>query len=229
MWATWDNVRDVVIQIQTSGGSVLRSWTFDYGISDLPIYEFWDYFCVLNRNSIGLILGAGNGRWGEWVIPVNREFLECHLVEASEGTFRQLVETYEGNPKIKLHNKLVTADGLDCKFYEGQHSDGLNTTNFEYLKKIDSTANENFTWKKSVSIRDLISEIGPVNWIRMDLEGIDFDIIKSLDLEFIRSLRMLQYEHFHLQEEKREEIDSIMIPLGFTKLVYNIDTIYVKF
>lgn len=59
MWATWDNVRDVVIKIQTSGGSVLKSWTFDYGISDLPIYEFWDYFCVLNRNSIGLILGAG--------------------------------------------------------------------------------------------------------------------------------------------------------------------------
>jgi len=63
----------------------------------------------------------------------------------------------------------------------------------------------------------------------MDLEDIDFDIMKSLDLEFIRSLSMLQYEHFHLQEEKREEIDSIMIPLRFTKLVYNIDTIWVKF
>jgi len=173
--------------------------------------------------------GCGNGRWGEWVVPVNRESLECHLVEASENTFRQLVETYGGNPKIKLHNKLVTVDGLDCKFYEGQHSDGLNTINFEYLRKIDSTADENFTWKKSVGIRDLISEIGPINWLRMDLEGIDFDIMKSLDLEFIRSLSMLQYEHFHLQEEKREEIDSIMIPLGFTKLVYNIDTIWVKF
>jgi hypothetical protein len=166
---------------------------------------------------------------GEWVIPVNRESLECHLVEASESTFCQLVETYGENPKFKLHNKLVSTDGSDYKFYEGEHSDGLNTINFEYLKKIDSSANENFTWKKSVCINDLISEIGPINWLRMDLEGIDYDIIKSLDLEFIQTLTMLQYEHFLLQEEKREEIDSILIPLGFTKFVFNIDTIYVKF
>jgi hypothetical protein len=64
MWAHWENARDVQISIETNDGVVLRSWNYDYSIGNLPIYEFWDYFCKLNKNSIGLILGAGNGTWG---------------------------------------------------------------------------------------------------------------------------------------------------------------------
>lgn len=228
MWATWDYIRDINASVVTSDGILLKEFNYNYENEDLLIYEFWDYFCKINKNTTGLILGAGNGNWGEWVIPVNREGIKCHLVEASKKTFSKLSDTYKNSEKMSLYNDVITVDGLDCNFYEGEHSDGLNTTNFDYLKKIDSSARPVSEIRKSKSIDDLLNEIGKVDWIRSDIEGSDYDIIKKIPSEVLKNLIMLQYEHYHLSDEKRSDIDSIMIPLGFKKLVYNIDTIYYK-
>ena len=39
---------------------------------------------------------------------------------------------------------------------------------------------------------------------------------------------MIQYEHLYLSDDKINELDNIIIPLGFKKITYNIDTIYTK-
>ena len=228
MWASWDEIRDVNSSVETCDGFVLKEFNYNYESEDLLIYEFWDYFCKINKNSCGLILGAGNGTWGEWVIPVNREEMNCHLVEASRNTFNKLSETYKNSKKMVLYNDVITIDGLDCNFYEGDHSDGLNTTNFDYLKKIDNNAKSTYELRKTKSITDLLNEIGKVDWIRTDIEGSDYDIIKKIPIEYLKNLIMIQYEHYHLSDNKRKDIDNILLPLGFKKLIYNIDTIYYK-
>lgn len=228
MWATWNEIRDVNALVETSDGVVLKEFKYKYESENLLIYEFWDYFCRIHKDTCGLILGAGNGTWGEWVIPVNRENIKCHLVEASRGTFNKLSETYKNSKKLILYNDVITSDGLYCNFYEVEHDDGLNTTNFDYLKKIDSDAKPTFELRKTKSILDLLNEIGKIDWIRIDIEGSDYEIIKKIPLNYLKDLIMIQYEHYHLSDDKRNDIDDIFLPLGFKKLIYNIDTIYYK-
>jgi FkbM family methyltransferase len=227
MWASWDNIRDINATVYTNDDIILKEFKYNYENEDLIIYQFWDYFCRTNKSKSGLILGAGNGTWGEWVIPINREGIKCHLVEASKKTFSKLSDTYKNSKQMTLYNYVITKDGLDCKFYEGD-DDGLNTINLDYLKKIEIDSNPSFEIRKTKSIEDLLSEIGKVDWIRIDIEGSDYDIIKKIPIDYLEKLIMLQYEHYHLSDEKREEIDSIILPMGFKKLVYNIDTIYYK-
>ena len=229
MWSTWNWFRDVNASVETCNGIVLKEFNYNYEIEGLLIYEFWDYFCTINKNSIGLILGCGNGTWGEWVVPVNRENMICHLVEASRDTFQNLTETCKDSKNFILYNDVITTDGLDCNFYEGIiNGDGLNSTNFEYLKKIDGGENLKSELRKTKSITDLLKEIGKVDWIRLDIEGSDYDILKKIPREYLENLIMIQYENYHLSEEKKQEIDNIILPLGFRKLVFDIDIIYYK-
>lgn len=227
-WASWNSIRDVNFRVVTKNDIILKEINYDYSNENLDIYEFWDYFCRINKKSTGLILGAGDGTWGEWVIPVNREKINCHLVEATDSTFLKLKEAYSYNFNFKLHNYLISIDGLEYKFYEGDHDDGLNTINHDYLKKINGEVSSNFVIKKSKSILELLKEIGKIDWIRVDLEGIDYEILKKIPTAYLKSLIMIQYEHLYLSDDKINELDNIIIPLGFKKITYNIDTIYTK-
>ena len=231
MWATWSGknvIRDVTAIVTTSQNIILKEFKYNYEHENLLIYEFWDYFCRINKNTCGLILGCGDGTWGEWVTPVNREGIKCHLVEGSKKTFDKLSKTYQNDTKMTLHNDLITVDGLNCNFYEGGYTDGLNTTNFDYLKKIDPNANSIFNLTKTKSILNFLDEIGKIDWIRLDIEGSDYEIIKAIPKKYLKNLIMVQYEHYLLPDSKRFEIDEILLPMGFKKLIYYIDTIYYK-
>lgn len=228
-WATWDGVRDINATVSTNDGIVLKEFNYDYSRENLQLYEFYDYFCRINKKSTGLILGAGNGTWGEWVIPVHREGIFCHLVEGSEKTFEQLKKAYHNKNNFSIHNTIITSDGRNCEFYEVGHHDGLNTVNLDYLKDADRDSNSlTRNIKTSKSIVKLLEEIGKVDWIRMDLEGADYEVITSIPKEIIESLVMIQYENLGMSLEKRNHIDSIILPLNFRKIEYDIDTIYIK-
>jgi hypothetical protein len=233
MWSTWSGknaIRDVTAIVTTSQNIVLKKFEYNYENEDLLIYEFWDYFCRINKNTCGLILGCGDGTWGEWVIPVNREGINCHLVEGSKTTFEKLSKTYQNNKKMTLYNDVITVDGLDYNFYEGGFENGLNTINFDYLKKLDPNANSTFEIIKTESISNFLDKIGKVDWIRLDIEGSDYEIIKAIPKKYLESLIMIQYEHYLLSEDKKIEIDEILLPMGFKKIknIYNIDTIYYR-
>jgi hypothetical protein len=63
----------------------------------------------------------------------------------------------------------------------------------------------------------------------MDLEGIDFKLILSIDEENLKNIKMVQYEHLFLTEEKLSKVDFFMTKNGFDKkIMFDIDTIYIK-
>lgn len=227
-WAGWNGVRDRNFKVLTKENIVLKQVNYDHSIENLELYEFWDYFCIINNKTVGLILGAGDGTWGEWVVPINREKIKCHLVEASDSTFDKLKKVYDNNPNFILHNSLISTDGSDYKFYQGMHENAFNTINHDFLIKNINGASCDFVLKKSKNILELLYEIGKIDWIRIDLEGIDYDIIKKIPNFILKSLILIQYEHLNLSEDKRKEIDDIILPLGFIKKIYDIDTIYIK-
>ena len=230
MWASYPGTRDLNFAVRTKQGILLREKMYSYSDENLELYEFWDLFCRINPNSVGLILGCGDGEWGEWVTPVNRERIRCHLVEASTYTFARLNKLYGGKDHVVLHNLVITENGGEVDFFEYfEQGSGLNTTNIEYLKKIDPSASSlSPNSRNSVSLYSFLSSIEKINWMRIDLEGIDADLILSLPVDFLTALDMVQFEHYHLESIYLDKIDNIFIHSGFKKMVHNIDTIYIK-
>lgn len=229
MWASFPNKKDIKITVETIDGIILEEKKYHHSVHGCPIYNFWDYFCKMNKDSVGVVFGAGDGTWGEWVLPVNREKIKCHLIEANENDFKKLFSIYGTNLQYKLYNHLITTNGGECEFYIIKNNDGIHTTNLEYLNEWVGGGYEYNTLKKdSVSIKNFLSDVGQVDWIRIDLEGIDYDIIKEIPTEFLKNLKFLQFEHWGLSIDKSNELDNIFYSFGFKKLLHKIDTIYYK-
>lgn len=231
-WRKYYGFRDKNFRVVTKNNKILRELKYDYkketySPSAQRLYEFWDYFTKLNSDSVGLILGAGDGSWGEWVKGVLENNVRCYLVEGSEKWF-ELLKLYQSDKKnLKLLNYLISLDGGEYDFYD--FSNGENSISEEYLLRQGiETQNLEPTKRKTKKFSDLLNEIGIVNWIRFDLEGIDFGLVMSLELDKLPSLMMVQYEHLNLEIEKRNMIYEKFSNSGFYKLEFYIDTIFIK-
>lgn len=233
-WKTYHKgFRDKNFRIITKNNVVLRELIYDYKNESSPLYlyEFWDYFTKTNKNLTGLILGAGNGLWGEWVKGVIENEINCYLVEGSFESFRELKTFYGLNKNLILINEIISKDGAVYKFYD--HNGGWNTIEPDYLINTmseDELKNISFNveQRKSKSLGSLLNEINEVNWIRFDLEGIDYDLIMMLNLNQFKNLKMVQYEHLGLSEDKKNSVEKKFLSSGYDVLKFNIDTIFLK-
>jgi FkbM family methyltransferase len=228
MWASFPQSRDINAKVISKSGIILKEYYYHYSDEDLSLYEFWDYFGKYNK-STGLILGCGDGLWGEWVNSLHINKNKCHLVEGSDFIFNQLKENYKNQKNVYLHNILISKDSSNIKFYD----DGVNgnsSLNLEYINKLNNGINlNNIKEKSTVSLNDFLHKFPDITWIRFDLEGIDFELIMSLDDNNLNRLEMIQYEHLFLENEKMLELDLFLKKYNFTqKLVFDIDTIYLK-
>ena len=71
MWANYIEFADIKSRVYTKSGILLKEYRYEDDLKTDNLYEFWDYFCKINKDSIGLVIGAGDGTWGEWTRPVN--------------------------------------------------------------------------------------------------------------------------------------------------------------
>ena len=230
-WASYPSFRDLHFTLHTSDGVLLREKRYSYVDEDLEFYEFWDLFCRTHSQSVGLVLGAGNGKWGEWVSPVIQNAISCHLVEGDVHAYEQLEISYRERQHISTHNLVVTEKGGEVRFYEHPYGKGsaLNTTNLEYMKKVDAEVSDpSFSVRSSVSLAELLENIGRIDWMRVDLEGIDADLILSLPVSYLISLTMIQFEHEHVDPEKLSIIDGIFLGAGYKKFSFELDTTYLR-
>jgi hypothetical protein len=229
-WRTYSKgFRDVNFRVVNKNDVVLRELIYDYQKENQPLYlyEFWDYFTKLNKNLTGIVLGAGNGLWGEWVKGVLDNNIKCFLIEGSKKLFKDLKSSYGNSKNFTLINELISIDGADYDFYD--HGGGWNTINTNYIEKSNLNLNDfQVEKRKTKEINLLLNEIGNFDWLRFDLEGIDYELIMSLNLENISKLKMIQYEHLDLNIEKRTNVENKFKSLGYKIIVFGIDTVFIK-
>lgn len=226
-WALWGTFRDHNATIKTKKGILLKELIYDYQKEDLEIYEFWDYFTKMNKNTRGLILGAGDGTWGEWVMGIDENNIGCYMIEGSIDIFKELIHSQGRKNNTILFNDIVSPDGEDYIFYDAD--EGFSSINPDYQKNFKTPNIEKSYKRTSKKFSDLLDTIGKIDWIRFDVEGIDYDLIKSVDPETFRNMKMIQIEHLHMEEEKINDLDTIFMGLGFHKITFWIDTVYLKF
>ena len=231
-FATYPNTEifDVVI-FDSLGNEVLKK-TWDIFENGNDLYKsFWLY----NKNLIsqgktpkGLVIGTHDGEFGEWVPIVLKKDANVVLVEASENQYRKLAKNYRKNKSVKLIKNLVTTDGGEVEFFEG----GAGYTNTVIKRVIREWEKEEIksSVKKSISITDLILQEcnGQIDWLHLDVEGLDAKLIMSIDESKVDLPKYIIFEITNLSDEEKNDINFYLHSRGYVLTTHGVNCEAIK-
>lgn len=194
------------IDIIDSLGNVIFNWKWDVNLHGDFCHQFFENWANLNKGANGICIGTHDGTSGEWVGPVMSGKLKATLVEASDLQYSRLSFLYEGYPWVNIKNNLITGDGRECIFYSG--GNGLtDSVNLDLIEKYVNLGSIKTSKMDSISINDLIEEVssqGKVRWIHMDVEGIDGELIYSINDDLLPEV--IIFESLNMEEDYRDEL-----------------------
>jgi FkbM family methyltransferase len=154
----------------------------------------------------GLVIGTHDGEFGEWVPIVRKRECNVVLVEASDAQFKKLKDNYKNNSLVKPIQNLITPNGGEVEFFEG--GAGYTNTVVENVIRHWETEEINSTKRDSISITDLILNEcgGQIDWLHLDVEGLDAQLIMSIDENKITLPNFIIFEDYNLPQDKKDEI-----------------------
>jgi FkbM family methyltransferase len=205
-WASCGLPDDTTAFIKDHNENIIAKWEYDpllHGDVCAKLFMCW---CLNNRGAKGIAIGTYDGSSGEWVSPLSRGLIEAYLVEASDDQYKKLERNYEGSPNCKTIQRLITTDGKDCEFFES--GDGASNSVFKSHVEKNKTSDLEITLKKTTSLNDLIIEIGlekDLKWLHLDVEGLDSELIMSLDKEIINLPDIIIYESLNLSQDVKKQ------------------------
>jgi len=184
--------------------------------------HFYKSLWVFNKSIIasgkfprGLVIGTHDGEFGEWVPIVEKRDCEVILVEASDKQYNRLKNNYKNNSLVKTVQELVTTNGDEVEFFEG--GEGYTNTIVENVIRHWETEDIHSSKRKSISITDLIMNEcnGHIDWLHLDVEGLDAELIMSIDESRIKLPNLIIFEDYNLTPDKKEEIYSWFQSRGY--------------
>ena len=208
-WASYPEPCNGYGRVFDSEGRLVSSWDWDTVIHGDDSDRYFYNWCANNRGSKGIAIGTHDGTTGEWSFPVFDGMIEGFLVEASDLQYSKLEENFKKCKNAHTLQYLVTPEGGDCDFYEG---------NFEYANPVyrshvsSFAADENEivkVRKESISLNDLIIKCGlekDLGWLHLDVEGIDDELILSLDSSRVKLPDIIVYESVNLVEDRKKKV-----------------------
>jgi FkbM family methyltransferase len=143
-------------------------------------------------------IGANRGLYSD----ANQDkYDEIILIEANPSLCEFLKEKYVSNPKFKIVNVIVS-DKEDTPFFICSNADTISTADQEWIEK--SRFSKDYRWQKiqgieSKSVDQLIKEFGSPFFIKVDVEGYEYNVLRSLSWNVSPLC-------FEWAEEKKEEI-----------------------
>lgn len=163
----------------------------------------------------GLVIGTHDGEFGEWVPIVLKNDCKVVLVEASDKQFNKLSENYGNRSLVTLVNNLVTPNGGEVEFFEG--GEGYTNTVVEDVIRHWETDEIKSTKRDSISITDLILEKcgGQIDWLHLDVEGLDSQLIMGINTEKVSLPNFIIFEDYNLSQDKKNEIYGWLSNQGY--------------
>jgi len=154
----------------------------------------------------GLVIGTHDGEFGEWVPIVENRECSVVLVEASDNQFNKLKHNYRYHSLVKPIQNLITPNGGEVEFFEG----GAGYTNTVVENVIRHWEKEEIksTKRPSISITNLIlTECdGSIDWLHLDVEGLDAQLIMGIDETKVSLPNFIIFEDYNLSQDKKDEI-----------------------
>jgi FkbM family methyltransferase len=163
----------------------------------------------------GLVIGTHDGEFGEWVPIVQKRECKVVLVEASDKQFQKLKNNYKNNSLVKPIQNLITPNGGDVEFFEG--GAGYTNTVVENVIRHWEKEEIHSTKRESISITDLIINEcgGHIDWLHLDVEGLDAQLIMGIDESKISLPNFIIFEDYNLPQEKKDEIYGWLHQRGY--------------
>ena len=209
-YATYPNTEMFDVEIYDSKDRLVYCKRWDVMEHGNHFYKsLWMYNKrVLSQGKLpkGLVIGTQDGEFGEWVPIVEKRECSVVLVEASDKQFQKLKHNYRNNSLVKPIQNLITPNGGEVEFFEG----GAGYTNTVVENVIRHWEKEEIksTTRPSISITDLIlTECdGSIDWLHLDVEGLDAQLIMGIDETKVSLPNFIIFEDYNLSQDKKDEI-----------------------
>jgi hypothetical protein len=215
MWAEFgtNEINDVVVE--DSVGNFIYQYHWDVIQHGSIFYKSLWFYCksLINRGNKprGIVIGTHDGEFGEWV-PLVRDFMsDMLLVEASQKQFDKLHQNFIDKPGITLLNDLITTDGSEVDFFEG--GAGYTNTVVERVIRHWETEEVSSSKRTSTSFNDLIEGYGKIDWLHLDVEGLDAKLLMSLKEENIPNF--IIFEDYNLEPDEFNLVSTFFKNKGF--------------
>lgn len=215
-WSSWHCLDNENLEafIKDSKDNIISYFKLDIWCNRNSTEQFFNEFIRRNPNSNGIAIGTHDGTTGEWVKHVKNRKTNVLLVEGSKKQFSDLVNNYYNFENVKFRNEIITSDGRHVKFFE--YAFGYtNTVDEEHYKKHAGEHEVEIINKKSVGINDLIIQEDLQNnldWLHLDTEAIDDEIIMGLDFNRIGKPKLIVFETINFSHERTgstERLDKV--------------------
>ena len=222
MWAVYpeNEINDVVVH--DAKGNYVTQYYWDILKHGSIFYKSLWLYCknLINRGKRpqGLVVGTHDGEFGEWV-PLVRNFLsDMVLVEGSKKQYDKLVHNFQHKQGLKFLHEIITPDGGDVEFFEG--GKGYTNSVVERVIRHWETEEINSTKRSSTSFNSLIENHFTVfgqklDWIHLDVEGLDVKLLVSLKKEHIPNF--IIFEDYNLSDDDRVLIEIWTTENSFVK------------
>jgi len=228
-WCSYPFAENCTVEIIDAEGKNMFLWEWNQ-ISD---GDFSNSFFLLwarkNKGAKGIAIGTHDGTSGEWVVPTREGLLESFLVEASFPQYLDLVNNYRGISNCCPILSLVTPDGGDTEFFECEG--GFTNTILPEISKKYAPDSSTRKMLPSRSINAIIEELNlekDLKWMHLDVEGIDADLIMSIDEKRVVLPEIIIYENLNLDEIKKSEISKWFSDRNYSLADSGWNTIAVK-
>jgi len=207
MWASWDSLDNdnFVAVIMDSRGKILSQFTYDIWVNRNATEQFFDTWISKNPNSKGIVIGTHDGTEGGWVKHLKNKSAFAVLVEASKKQFDELVENYLNFDNVSFRNNVITGKGGDVEFYEFGEGTANTISESHYKGHVKDGDEVTIVKMSSVGVNDLIIEENlqdNLDWIHLDTESIDDEIIMSLDFDKIVKPKLIVFETINFSKER---------------------------
>jgi hypothetical protein len=201
------------VKIIDSLGNTISSWRYDPIRDGCACHQLFYMWCLKNRGSFGIAIGTNDATTGEYVGPINEGLIKGLLIEASEKQFKILTENYKNKSWVYCENKLITPDGKPTYFYEAGDGHVNSVIKEHTLQYYENGVEEIF--KESESLVSLLEKNIGYRWLHMDVEGIDDDLILSLEGRNELLPEVLIYEHDSLNTEQKIKVVEFLEKNGY--------------
>jgi FkbM family methyltransferase len=219
-YATFPNTEMFDVELYDSTGQLVYKKVWDIMEHGNHFYKsLWLYnksVIASGKLPVGLVIGTHDGEFGEWVpIVLNRE-CEAVLIEASDKQFNRLKSNDSQMARVKPVKCLVTPDGGEVEFFEG--GEGYTNTVVERVIRHWEKEEIKSSKRESISITDLILTQcnGQIDWLHLDVEGLDAQLIMGIDESRVKLPNFIIFEDYNLAQDKKEEIYNWFAARGYS-------------
>ena len=161
---------------------------------------------------------------GLWSLANIHQCNKIISIEASPITFNKLVDNCKNDNIILLNYAVCNNNGNDITFYQAE-SDALSTINKEWLTT-DTSRFYNYHYKeitcKTITIDKLIEQYGLPDFIKIDVEGGEYECILSLT----QKVKLLCFEWASEVNDITFKCIDYLLNLGYTEYYIQMEDNY---